>query len=1679
MQPKAHRCLSIVLYVIAILIALAGATGNASAWTLSGTVYGGGPPLPNTLVEALANGTTTVLTSSTTDAFGHYSLSLADGTYGLRVTPPSGSGFGQETVPVVMSGANQVYDVILLAGGTAISGTVRGFNGQLLANVQVRVTSTSGSQLGSALTDSAGYYSVALSPGTVNLSFSSAFPASANEPSQWYAYRNLVTVSGPTTIDLNLPVVQLSGTVKGSDGSAVSGASISGNASQCAAGAPWCYNASIGGALPPAMSGSTGAYSLLLITGSASLTTFPPSGGAYSSLLETLTLTGNTIHDIVLPSAVALTGTVRGFNGQPLARVQLRVTSTSGSQLGSALTDSAGYYSVALSPGTVNLSFSSAFPASANEPSQWYAYRNLVTVSGPTTIDLNLPVVQLSGTVKGSDGSAVSGASISGNASQCAAGAPWCYNASIGGALPPAMSGSTGAYSLLLITGSASLTTFPPSGGAYSSLLETLTLTGNTIHDIVLPSAVALTGTVRGFNGQPLARVQLRVTSTSGSQLGSALTDSAGYYSVALSPGTVNLSFSSAFPASANEPSQWYAYRNLVTVSGPTTIDLNLPVVQLSGKVTDSNGAPVPNVSISGNASQCAAGALWCYNASIGGALPPAISDSAGAYSLLLIAGSASFTITPPAQSGFAAVFLSNVSLAADLTQRIILQLADVTPPQIVAGPVVVHLSDTSVSISWTTNEAATSQVEYGIGALTTTINDPTLTTNHEVTLLNLGTSTIYQFQVGSVDAAGNGPTYSSVGTFTTQAPPGDITPPVITSGPTVSSIDQSSAIVQWTTDEPASSTVSYGVTSSLGTVVNGPAGLFTQTHSVRLTGLASQTMYLAQVTTADPSKNTTTSSIFTFTTLAVPDTTPPVIKEGPTVQSKTDTTITVNWTTDEPATSGVSYNDGTHFSVVNDAALTKTHVMTLSGLTPSTPYTIRVSSTDAAGNPPTVSAPITATTDATPDTTPPILSAITVTDITQTSAVISWTTNEPATSAIRYGPVSGSPDNTTGDVALVTNHVMRLTGLLYGAKYYFVVSSADASANTATSTELTFTVAASPQTFTNSILFPTGLTFDGTVLYLSHGEGNREIFKLDPQTGAILGSIPLGGDPRDLVFDGAGYLFASDLGRFVAKVDTQGTPSGSFPLPFRGGGIAFDGTNFYVGDFDSSSVLVTDRSGAQIRTLNLGLIRPEGMVFDPTTGHLWVITEFDSTMYEITTQGTTVRTCNSPFNPGTYGLGGITLVGSKFYIAEPTNGDPFTGTTIFALDRNSLLCQAAGDTTPPVIGAVSNLTAEATSAAGAVVSFALPGATDSVDPSPVVTANPASGSTFALGATTVTVTATDAANNTSTKTFTVTVRDTTPPVIGPVTDIIVDATSPSGAVVTFALPAATDSVDPSPVVTANPVSGNTFALGATTVTVTAKDSANNTSTKTFTVTVRDTTPPVMGAVSNLTVEATSAAGAAVTFALPAATDSVDPSPVVTANPASGNTFALGTTTVTVTAKDSANNTSTKTFTVTVRDTTPPVIGSVNDITVGATSPSGAVVTFATPTATDAVDPAPAVTASPVSGSAFPVGSTTVTVTATDASGNKATRSFKVTVLSAAQQASGLLTTVATSFPQASGLLQNALDSLNAGNTGAACNQMSAFINQVQAQSGKKLTVAQANQLIASAAQIKGAIGCP
>jgi len=317
--------------------------------------------------------------------------------------------------------------------------------------------------------------------------------------------------------------------------------------------------------------------------------------------------------------------------------------------------------------------------------------------------------------------------------------------------------------------------------------------------------------------------------------------------------------------------------------------------------------------------------------------------------------------------------------------------------------------------------------------------------------------------------------------------------------------------------------------------------------------------------------------------------------------------------------------------------------------------------------------------------------------------------------------------------------------------------------------------------------------------------------------------------------------------------------------------------------------------------------------------------------------------------------------------------------------------------------------TVEATSPSGAVAP-SWPTATDDVD-TPIVwcryePSTPSgdwvvvtSDHIFPLGTTTVPCLASDRAvtRPIAIGTLVVTVVDTTGPGLTKPDDQTIEATSPDGAAVTFTA-TATDIVDGTRPVTCNPASGTVFALGKTTVECTASDERSNTATESFTVTVVDTIAPTLTVSDDITMEATSANGAAVTFPAATATDDADSAPRVECSATSGDTFDLGTTTVTCTARDDGGNQASATFDVTVSDSTAPSLALPGDTFAAATGPSGANVDYVV-TASDLVDTSPTIDCVPASGSLFQIGVTVVKCTAKDASGNLSEEgSFNVTV---------------------------------------------------------------------------------
>jgi hypothetical protein len=275
----------------------------------------------------------------------------------------------------------------------------------------------------------------------------------------------------------------------------------------------------------------------------------------------------------------------------------------------------------------------------------------------------------------------------------------------------------------------------------------------------------------------------------------------------------------------------------------------------------------------------------------------------------------------------------------------------------------------------------------------------------------------------------------------------------------------------------------------------------------------------------------------------------------------------------------------------------------------------------------------------------------------------------------------------------------------------------------------------------------------------------------------------------------------------------------------------------------------------------------------------------------------------------------------------------------------------------------------------------------------------------FPLGVTTVIWTVTDGAGNITTANQTVTVTDNVLPTItapSNVTAIINTACTATGVV--LGTPTTSDNCSVASTTNNAPTA---FPIGVTTVIWTVIDGAGNTKTANQTVTITDNILPTITTPANINA-ATNTACTATGVVLGTPTTADNCSVASTTNNAP-TAFPLGVTTVTWTVTDGSGNIKTATQTVTVTDNILPTItapANVSATTNTACTATGVV--LGTPITSDNCSVASTTNNAPTT---FPIGSTTVIWTVTDAAGNVKTANQTVTVTSSGGSGSIVIST--------------------------------------------------------------------
>lgn len=283
--------------------------------------------------------------------------------------------------------------------------------------------------------------------------------------------------------------------------------------------------------------------------------------------------------------------------------------------------------------------------------------------------------------------------------------------------------------------------------------------------------------------------------------------------------------------------------------------------------------------------------------------------------------------------------------------------------------------SRTSATISWTTNEPATTQLEWGAtdayGNLTSESSE--YATDHEVTLTGLNENTTYYYRIRGKDRADNVTTGEGK-TFTTT----QVESTLITN--TASEVLSTTSVrITWTTNHAATSRVRYGLTTAYGLEVSSDS--LTTSHSLTLTNLAAGATYHYEVlSVGNTSTNDADATFATWenTTIA-----------SVTAGSISASTAVITWTTNHGATSTAQYGTTTAYGQVSTGSqLVTAHSLTLSGLQPSTTYHFRVISvgySTATGADETFTTEAEETAEPEPLPTPGVVTAVTPTLISPT----------------------------------------------------------------------------------------------------------------------------------------------------------------------------------------------------------------------------------------------------------------------------------------------------------------------------------------------------------------------------------------------------------------------------------------------------------------------------------------------------------------------------------------------------------------------------------------------------------------------------------------------------------------------------------------------------------------------
>lgn len=371
------------------------------------------------------------------------------------------------------------------------------------------------------------------------------------------------------------------------------------------------------------------------------------------------------------------------------------------------------------------------------------------------------------------------------------------------------------------------------------------------------------------------------------------------------------------------------------------------------------------------------------------------------------------------------------------------------------SGPTVSAITTKSAIVKWSTDRNADSRVQYGTSSKDYFPSEPsnsTQTTDHSISLTNLTPGTKYYFKVKWTDEDGNIGS-SEEKTFETSPSP-------FISNVKALDVSINSAEVTLTVRDAVKITVQYGKSTSYGGVETISVGKAESDHTIRISSLDEATVYHYRIAAEDDEANVYYSDDYTFETLPVPKIASLKVQQ---VAGLPTATIRLLWQTNTPVSSIVTYYPKNNSNAAKDSislSLKMKHEVVLRDLLDDTEYLIVIKGKDTVGNEATA---VSQTVKTAVDFRPPDLlnmnvesTIVGIGDQARAQIIVSWDTDEPATTQVEYAEGTGGVYNvsTQEDTNLTTNHVVTIPGLSPARIYHLRAVSKDKAKNSGQSAD-------------------------------------------------------------------------------------------------------------------------------------------------------------------------------------------------------------------------------------------------------------------------------------------------------------------------------------------------------------------------------------------------------------------------------------------------------------------------------------------------------------------------------------------------------------------------------------------------------------------------------------------------